>query len=59
MVFAGLHAVLRDNDEAFSWLDKAYEERSPRLLDLKLDPDFDSLRRDPRYSDLVRRIGLP
>lgn len=59
MVFAGLHAVLRDNDEAFSWLDKAYEERSPRLLDLKLDPDFDSLRRDPRFSDLVRRIGLP
>jgi|SRR6267378_3700562 len=59
MVFAGLHAALGNKDEAFAWLDKAYSERSSKLLDLKLDPDFDSLRGDPRYTDLVRRIGLP
>jgi eukaryotic-like serine/threonine-protein kinase len=59
MVFAGLHAALGNKDEAFEWLEKAYAERSSKLLDLKLDPDFDSLRRDPRYADLVRRIGLP
>jgi tetratricopeptide (TPR) repeat protein len=59
MVFAGLHATLGNKDEAFAWLDKAYAERSSKLLDLKLDPDFDSLRGDARYTDLVRRIGLP
>jgi len=59
MVFAGLHASLGNKDQAFAWLDKAYAEHSPKLLDLKLDPDFDSLREDPRYIELVRRIGLP
>jgi TolB-like protein/Tfp pilus assembly protein PilF len=59
MVFAGLNATLGNEDEAFAWLEKAYAERSSKLLDLKLDPDFDSLRGDARYTDLVRRIGLP
>ena len=59
MIFAGLEALLGNTDEALAWLNRAYEERSGKLLDLKLDPDFDTLRRDPRYADLVRRIGLP
>jgi DNA-binding winged helix-turn-helix (wHTH) protein/TolB-like protein/Tfp pilus assembly protein PilF len=59
MVFAGLHAALGNKDEAFAWLDNAYAERSSELLDLKLDPDFDSLREDPRYAELLRHIGLP
>jgi hypothetical protein len=59
MIFAGLEALLGNKDEAFAWLNKAYAERSGKLLDLKLDPDFDTLRRDSRYADLVRRIGLP
>ena len=59
MVFAGLYAVLGNTDQAFAWLEKAYQERSAKLLDLKVDPDFDSLRGDPRFGDLVRRVGLP
>ena len=59
MVFAGLDALLGNKDQAFAWLDKAYAERSSKLLDLQLDPDFDSLRGDPRFAELVRRMGLP
>ncbi|MGB7461521.1 MAG: hypothetical protein WBW14_01375, partial [Candidatus Acidiferrum sp.] len=59
MVFAGLQATLGDKDKAFSWLARADTERSSKLLDLKVDPDFDSLRGDPRFTELVRHIGLP
>jgi tetratricopeptide (TPR) repeat protein len=58
-IFASLYALLNDRDQAFSWLEKAYAERSSKLVDLKSDPDFDGLRSDPRFADLVRRIGLP
>jgi serine/threonine-protein kinase len=59
MVFAGLEALLGNKDQAFAWLDKAYAERSSKLLDLQLDPDFNGLRGDPRFADLLRRMGLP
>jgi TolB-like protein/DNA-binding winged helix-turn-helix (wHTH) protein/Tfp pilus assembly protein PilF len=59
MVFAGLQATLGNKDKAFSWLAKADTERSSKLLDLKVDPDFDNLRGDPRFTELSRRIGLP
>lgn len=52
------YAVLGDRDEAFAWLKKAYEVRS-NLLFLKVDPAFDSIRSDPRFADLLRRMGLP
>jgi adenylate cyclase len=58
-IFADLYALLRDRDQAFAWLEKAYEEHSSKLVDLKIDPDFDGIRSDPRFADLVRRIGLP
>jgi len=58
MVFAGLQATLGDKDKAFSWLARADTERSSKLLDVKVDPDFDSLRGDPRFTELVRHIGL-
>ena len=57
--FATCYAQLGDNDRAFQWLEKAYEERSSKLLDLQLDADFDGLRPDRRFADLVRRVGLP
>jgi tetratricopeptide (TPR) repeat protein len=59
MAFAQLYAQLGNVNAAFEWLDRAYEERSSNLLDLKLDPTFDSLRTDPRFSQLVKKIGLP
>ena len=38
---------------------QAYEERQSKLTDLKLDPDYDNIRTDPRFDALVKRIGLP
>jgi tetratricopeptide (TPR) repeat protein len=53
-----VYAGLGDRDKAFSWLEKAYEERSHWLVWLKLDPRWDNLRADSRFADLVRRVGL-
>jgi serine/threonine-protein kinase len=53
------YALLGENDEAFSWLEKSYDERSTQLVFLKVDPNWDTLRSDPRFVDLVKRIGLP
>lgn len=47
-----------DNDQAFAWLDKGYEEQSAIMQWLKVEPTFDPLRRDPRFTELMRRIGL-
>ena len=50
---------LGDKEQAFAWLEKAFQERSNYLAYLKVFPILDPLRSDPRYADLVRRIGLP
>ncbi len=55
---AGIHLGLREKDLTFTWLEKAYEDRSEWLVWLKVDPRFDSLRQDPRLADLLRRVGL-
>jgi hypothetical protein len=57
--FAVIHAGLGEENEAFAWLDRAYDERTVWLTYLKVDPSLDSLRSDPRYADLLRRMGLP
>jgi hypothetical protein len=54
---ATIYAALGDKDQAFVWLQKAYDERDDRLILLKVDPFWDSLRSDPRYANLVRGIG--
>jgi len=54
-----VHAGLGDRDQALAWLDKAYAERSDYMPYLKLEPMLDSLRSDPRFGALVRRVGLP
>jgi serine/threonine protein kinase/tetratricopeptide (TPR) repeat protein len=54
-----VYAGLGDKDAAFRWLDKAYEERSVRLINIAVHPRFAGLRDDPRFAALVRRIGLP
>lgn len=56
---ASIYAALSERDEAFAELEKAYAERDYLLPRLKVDPMMDSLRDDPRFKDLVRRIGLP
>jgi TolB-like protein/Tfp pilus assembly protein PilF len=54
-----VYAGLEDKRQAFGWLEKAYEERFNRLAYLKVDPLWDPLRSDPRFADLLRRIGIP
>lgn len=56
--FALIHIGLGERDQAFEWLEKAYEERSSWLASLKVEPLFDSIRTDPRFADLVQRVGL-
>jgi TolB-like protein/Tfp pilus assembly protein PilF len=52
------HASVGDLDGAFGALDRAYQARSAGLIYLHLDPGYDPLRGDPRYKELVQRIGL-
>jgi tetratricopeptide (TPR) repeat protein len=52
------HAMLGQIDDAFGWLEKAFEERTRTLVALNIDPMMDPLRDDPRFDDLLRRIGL-
>jgi len=57
--FAEIYVGLGDKDHALASLEKAYEDRSMLLTNLKVDPEFDSLHSDPRFKDLLRRVGLP
>jgi TolB-like protein/Tfp pilus assembly protein PilF len=54
-----IHVGLGENDEAFPFLEKAYEDHSWWLLWIKTDHRFDPLRSDPRFMDLVRRVHYP
>jgi hypothetical protein len=56
---AALYADLGDKDHAFEWLNTAYLEHDENLLALRTDTAFDSLRSDPRYAELVRKVGFP
>ena len=47
-----------ENDRAIDLLEKAYDERVERLVWLRADPRFDPLRLDPRFNDLLTRMGL-
>lgn len=56
---AATYAALGERDEAFAELERAFEERDYFLPRLKIDPLMDPLRDDPRFKDLIRRMGLP
>jgi TolB-like protein/tetratricopeptide (TPR) repeat protein len=57
--FAGIHIGLGEDDRAIEWLEKSYEERSHWLVYLHIDPSMDGLRSNPRFQNLLRRVGLP
>jgi tetratricopeptide (TPR) repeat protein len=54
-----IYAGLGQKDQAMVWLEKDYQERSAWMVWLKVDPRFDVLRSDPRFQDLLGRVGLP
>jgi adenylate cyclase len=56
---AAIYTGLGEKEQAFQWLEKAYEQHSYLLVWLKVDPKMDSLRADPRFTDLLRRLNLP
>ena len=58
LCFALVYAGLNELDQAFAWLEKACEERPNRLANIKVEPLWDPLRSDPRFKDLMRRLGL-
>jgi len=58
-VLAAFYARLGRNDEAIQWLEKGYDERDFRVITIATSFEFDNLRSDPRFKDLVHRLGLP
>jgi serine/threonine protein kinase/tetratricopeptide (TPR) repeat protein len=55
---ATIYAGLKDADPAFEWLERAFAQRDPMVIYLRVHPRLDPLRADPRFDDLVRRVGL-
>ncbi|HWP52999.1 MAG TPA: BTAD domain-containing putative transcriptional regulator [Pyrinomonadaceae bacterium] len=55
---AKIYASLEEEEQAFVWLEKAYQERHPDFIELKVEPVLDNLRDDSRFADLLRRVGF-
>ena len=58
-MIATLYSDSGDKDQAFKWLNTAYQERDFNLIGLNTDFLLDPLRSDPRFAELVRKVGLP
>jgi|SRR5580704_1926765 adenylate cyclase len=56
---AEAYADLGEKDQAFQWLDTAFQEHDQGLMGLKTDYSLDPIRSDPRFAELVRKVGLP
>ena len=56
--FTLLYLGMNQKDQVFEWLEKAYEEKAPFVCYLKVDPRFDKIRDDERFTDLKKRVGL-
>ena len=56
--FVIVYAGLGDHDQAFQWLEKSYQDHASRMTILQVDPFLDPLRSDPRFADLVQKVGL-
>jgi tetratricopeptide (TPR) repeat protein len=57
-LIANVHSGLGEKEQALAWLEKAYKERDGLLVLLNVDAHLDSLRSDPRFKDLLRRVGF-
>ncbi|OLD77170.1 MAG: hypothetical protein AUI33_04365 [Ignavibacteria bacterium 13_1_40CM_2_61_4] len=57
--FAQIYVGLNEKEQAFAWLEKAYQQKGPGMTNLKVEPRSDNLRSDPRFADLVKRVGFP
>src|SRR5579864_7884375 len=57
--FAGIHIGLGENDRALDYLEQSFEDHSHWLIYLHIDPTMDDLRNEPRFQDLLKRVGLP
>ena len=56
---ATCHAALGEKEKAFEALNKSYDNREMPLILIKVDPRLDPLRSDPRFAELLRKVGLP
>jgi serine/threonine protein kinase/Tfp pilus assembly protein PilF len=54
-----IYNALDDRDKTFASLQRGYEQRDPKMVFLKVEPKWNNLRNDPRFQDLLRRVGLP
>ena len=59
MYLAGVYSGLGDKNRALAMIERAYQRHDPRMWHLKLDQRFESLHSDPRFKDLLRRVGMP
>ena len=58
-MIAAVCARVGDKQCVFDWLEKGFEERDDLLINLKVEPIFASFHSDPRFQNMVRRVGLP
>lgn len=58
-LFAVIYSGLGDKDQAFDWLEKSYQRRGHNMVYLRVWPQFDNLRCDPRFQALLRRMNFP
>ena len=57
--FAVVYLGLSDKDQAFAWLERAYKEKSPFIPAIFKEPKWDNFRTDPRFKELMNRLGVP
>ena len=53
-----VYVALNKKDKAFEWLDKSYDMHEESLCSLKIDPKFDTIRDDPRFDELLKKVNL-